>query len=493
MVDHPSPPRARRALACSVALRLGFWPGPNRNPLDRRPFDAGSSPRASNPGLRGLGERAQEREVRLAIARSEEPSPLLPMPLRTPCRPVDGASLAFLRFAFGVTVAVDALRALATGEVTRRFVDPVFHFSYPGLGWLEPWPGIGPYVHFVLLAIAGLALAFGLATRISAAATFVGLFAWFAWDAARYQNHPYLFCLLALLFAWLPGGRRGAEAVPAYALALMRFQLAVPFVFAGIAKCNADWLRGQPLTTWLAERSHLTGLGALAESGGLLVITGLAMSYAGLLFDLLIIPALLWKPTRAFAFGIGVVFHLTNAYLFDIGVFPWFLIAATTVFFEPDWPRRFGRARSVRPALDSTPRLGPLAGSAVALWVAIQLLVPLRPFFAEGDPSWTERGQRFAWRMKLREKTGFVHFRLVAPATATWRTLDPLAYLTEQQAAHMATQPELIAQFASYVVRTEREQGREVEVHGDVILSLNGRPWRRLVDPDVDLAAAPPR
>ncbi|MBI3800858.1 MAG: HTTM domain-containing protein, partial [Deltaproteobacteria bacterium] len=36
----------------------------------------------------------------------------------------------------------------------------------------------------------------------------------------------------------------------------------------------------------------------------------------------------------------ALMFHFMNARLFAIGIFPWMMIAATAIFFVPDWPRR---------------------------------------------------------------------------------------------------------------------------------------------------------
>jgi Vitamin K-dependent gamma-carboxylase len=40
----------------------------------------------------------------------------------------------------------------------------------------------------------------------------------------------------------------------------------------------------------------------------------------------------------------------------------------------------------------------------IALWIGIQILVPLRYFLYPGNVSWTEEGHRFAWMMKLRAR-----------------------------------------------------------------------------------------
>ena len=46
-----------------------------------------------------------------------------------------------------------------------------------------------------------------------------------------------------------------------------------------------------------------------------------AASYGSLLLDLFIAPALLWRRTRLPAFGVAVLFHLSNARLFSIRCF----------------------------------------------------------------------------------------------------------------------------------------------------------------------------
>jgi len=54
----------------------------------------------------------------------------------------------------------------------------------------------------------------------------------------------------------------------------------------------------------------------------------------------------------------------------------------------------------------------------------------------------------------------------------------------------MATQPDMILEAAHVVADDFRRRGvRAPEVRADVLVSLNGRPRQRLVDPAVDLAA----
>lgn len=64
------------------------------------------------------------------------------------------------------------------------------------------------------------------------------------------------------------------------------------------------------------------------------------LSYGGLLLDLFIVPALLWKPTRTPAVAAAAVFHSANTFLFPIDVFPALALAATLLFYPAHWPRR---------------------------------------------------------------------------------------------------------------------------------------------------------
>ena len=192
-------------------------------------------------------------------------------------------------------------------------------------------------------------IACGLFYRLAAALFFLGITYVFLLDTAMFQNHLYLISLLSFLMIFVPAHRAfsldawrrpalGSDTVPAWALWLLRFQIAVPYFYGGLAKLNYDWLvRAQPMTVWMAEGTEGSWGRPLHAAWGPYVL-----SWGGVLFDLLIVPALLWRRTRIPALLLAVTFHLTNSQLFTIGVFPWLMIAATLLFLEPTWPRRVG-------------------------------------------------------------------------------------------------------------------------------------------------------
>ena len=77
---------------------------------------------------------------------------------------------------------------------------------------------------------------------------------------------------------------------------MLRAQVAVVYVMAGLAKLNHDWLvRGEPMATWLASRTDVPVIGPLLDEPW----AGVATSWAGVVFDLTIVGWLLWRRTRA--------------------------------------------------------------------------------------------------------------------------------------------------------------------------------------------------
>ena len=448
-----------------------------------------------------------------------------------------------------------ALSYLAAGRVRRFWIEPEFHFKFPGFGWVEPWPGEGMLVHFWVLALLATCVAVGFLYRLSAALFFLGFSYVFLLEQARYQNHTYLICLLSLLAIFLPAGRMWSvdawlrpslrsQHVPTWSLWLMRFQVGVPYFFGGLAKLNGDWLRGEPLREWLARETDFPLLGnRLGDEWAVH-----AFSYGGLVLDLAALPLLLWRRSRRLTFVALLLFHVCNARLFVLGVFPWLMVVLTTVFLEPDWPRRVWsslRKGSVlqRGIVVTTAALvaalalefprerelaglaaGLVAGAIVGSWIAgrpqgssgpaprvaledrrkrwvvpalcawalFQLIVPLRHFLIPGKVAWTAEGQRFSWHMKLNDTDGQVRFVLTDVADGRREVIRPENVLTPWQIGRIDGRPDMLRQFAFHLAqRAEREEGREVLVHVEARVSLNNRPHQLLVDPKVDLARAP--
>ncbi|MGH2570150.1 MAG: HTTM domain-containing protein [bacterium] len=339
--------------------------------------------------------------------------------------PVDIASLVAFRIAFGALLTWEIYRYFDHGWIGRYFVEPTFFFKYPGFEWVHPWSAPWIHVHCVAMGALSALLLVGLWYRQAAALFCVSFSFLFLLDETNYLNHFYLIVLLSFLMIFLPAHRAfsidawrhpwiRSSTVPAWTIWLLRAQIGIVYFFGGVAKLNRDWLRGEPMGAWLVESVDFPDLGPLFVEGW----GGILFAYGGLVLDLAAPFLLSWRPTRAVGFALVVLFHLANERLFRIGIFPWFMIAATTVFFPPDWPRTLLR----RPPLPAAPhreartsRSRRLGIALVAVYLVVQVLVPLRHFLYPGNVSWTEEGHCFSWHMMLRDKEGAAKFRVTTP------------------------------------------------------------------------------
>ena len=267
--------------------------------------------------------------------------------------PVPAGSAAVFRIAFGLLGVAMVLRFVANGWISEVYVEPAHHFSYYGFGWVRAWPGWGMHAHFALLGLASLGVALGYRYRLSIAAFFL-LFTYIELiDKTTYLNHYYFVSLMSLLMVFLPlhrswslDARRGPIAqrpstIPRGVLWMLRAQIGLVYVFAGIAKLNPDWLlHADPLRIWLYNTTDTPLIGFFVRETWM----AYAMSWAGAFFDLTIVGWLLWRKSRPFAYVILVAFHVATGVLFpSIGMFPWIMIGATLLFFDPDWPARLSR------------------------------------------------------------------------------------------------------------------------------------------------------
>jgi vitamin K-dependent gamma-carboxylase len=422
----------------------------------------------------------------------------------------DVAALAAFRVGLGLIVFVSALRFLSYGWIDEMFVRPKFHFTYWGFSWIPlPSPGV-TYALFVVMAVLGALVALGLLYRFAVAALFVVFTYLQLVDVANYLNHYYLVSLLAGLMFFIPAHRAfsldawlrpaiRSSTLPAWCTYLLQFQVAVVYFNAGLAKATSDWLlHAQPMSIWLAARTGLPVIGPYLD----LPAVAYAAAWAGFLFDTTIAFFLLWRRSRPFAYVAVLGFHLMTHLLFPpIGMFPVIMVVSALVFFDSSWPRRLvARVRARASAVASLPAPAPAspgrwlgAGAVVAgVFMAFQIVAPLRSHFYEGNVLWHEQGMRFSWRVMSRAKNGSVTFHVRDPGSGRQWQISPAQYLTRMQEREMAVQPDLILQLAHHIARDFARNGHPgVEVRADARASLNGRRAERLIDPAIDLAREP--
>ena len=416
-------------------------------------------------------------------------------------QPVDGASLAVFRIVFGLVGMLSMVRIVANGWVSALYAGPANHFTYPLLGWVRAPSTVGMYVLVAVVGVAAACIAVGWKFRVAMVVFWIG-FAWIEFiDVTTYLNHYWFVTLAGALLIVAPATNDLAPRATHRPIALgwvwlFRLQIGVVYAFAGLAKLNSDWLlHALPLRLWLPTRTDVPVIGRfLAEPS-----TAYALSWAGALFDCSIVALLLWRRTRLWAWFAVIGFHVVTWRLFAIGVFPWLMVGATTLFFDPTWPRDVWARATRQPPRSTLGQRSPVGSprpprfivAAALAWALLQVAFPLRHLLLPGDYRWTGEGYRWSWNVLLTERGGDVSFRVTDTATGRTWIEDVADRYSPLQWKVMSTDAELIRQAAHLIATENRSNGLDVEVRVDAFVSLNGRRATRLIHPDVDLAHEP--
>lgn len=415
-------------------------------------------------------------------------------------RQVPAQSLAVFRILFGALLMWDCWRFVRHDRVWRYWIEPEFHFSYPGFAWIQPLPQAWLELAWFSMGGAALFVMLGLYYRV-AIIVLTLLFAYFfLLDAAEYLNHFYLVLLYAIILCFLPAARvwsldarllpKGRTSVPYLAVVMLRAQTEIVLIYAGLVKLTPDWLRGEPLGLWLQDRTEGLWIAPLAQTEWLVILA----AWGVITLHVLGAPLLLWRRTRLAIFLIYLVFHGANAWLFNIGIFPWLTIAATTIFFAPDWPLRLADRLRNRPdkapaplADTAQPLLPRIALLAATLWLIVQIALPIRGAAFDSEIRWSGDGHRFSWRMRIFDRQAVGSFIVTDRDSGdSWR-VDPDDYLSPRQTDKMLVRSDLIHQFANHLAALWHSRGHDVSVRAEICKSLNGRPCQNFIDPETDL------
>ena len=407
-------------------------------------------------------------------------------------KPIDGASIAVFRICFGLTLFVETIRYSSKGWYHYFYIYPKYFFTYPGFSWVTPVSEQGIYLCIFLLGLSSIFLALGILYRVAIATHFTVFLYFFLLDKTHYLNHFYLtLLLLGIMFfipadnlwALSPNSKKGT--VPRWCLSLLQIQIAIPYFYGGLAKLQGDWLAGEPMKVWLADAVQFPLIGRYFLEPW----AAYFFSWGGAVFDLSFIPLLLWKRTRIAAFMVAILFHAVNARLFHIGIFPWLMIAASTLFLSENWPRKWMKLKS-QPLSKEWGPISRFSLGIIGVYLALQLLIPLRHFLYPGWVLWTYEGKNFAWRMKEARIGSNLTYFYVNPVTNKPVILPFQNFLTKKQEYALRSEPEMVREFSHFLSeRLSRRWGKKIPVHVNYYTSLNGRKPQRRIDPRIDLSS----
>ena len=411
---------------------------------------------------------------------------------------IDNSPLVVFRIFFGFLVACESFGAILTGWVKRILIDPEVTFSFIGFEWLKPLPGFGMYFYFIAMGVFGLAIMLGYRYRIAIISyTILWAGAYFMQKTA-YNNHYYLLLLISFLMIFLPSNSYASldvrqnrikeeNTMPYWISLLFIIQVAIVYVFASIAKFYPDWLDGTFTRNLLADSTNVITLKKLFLQKWFYLF----IAYMGIIFDLLIVPLLLFKKTRMLALLASLTFHLFNAIFLEIGIFPFFALTFVLFFYEPETIRSvfLRKKTSIETENGHSNYYGKkIVYFLIIPYLIIQLLLPLRHHFIEGDVLWTEEGHRLSWRMMLRERNGFIHIRIKDLKTGEESLYDYRKNLTDKQIQNLATKPDFIWQYCQYIKKEFK--GKEIAIFIDCKNSINRKEYKTLIDPKFDMAKA---
>lgn len=411
---------------------------------------------------------------------------------------MDNSPLIIFRIFFGILISLESFGAILTGWVDRTLIEPEFTFTFIGFEWLQPLPGNGMYFYYIIMGVMGILVTVGYRYRFSMIAFTLLWTGTYLMQKTSYNNHYYLLVLLSIIMCFFPANR-------AYSMDCKRdpgicsdqmytgvkwviiFQLFIVYTFAAIAKLYADWFDFTIIAQLMEARKDYFLIGPVLQHPIIHNIIGVF----GIAFDFLVVPLLLFKPTRKWAFIASIFFHLFNSIVFQIGIFPYLSLAFCVFFFEPETIRRiFFRSKPI-PVLSqyTPPASAPWITGFLGLYFLLQIMLPLRHHAIEGDVLWTEEGHRMSWRMMLRSRSGNMQFRIVDKTTGTGELIRLNEWLTSKQKRKVQANPDFAWQFARHLKKHYLEEGKEVEVYVLGNVRVNRREPAPLIDPKTDLAA----
>ncbi|MCE3227458.1 MAG: deoxyribonuclease HsdR [Bacteroidetes bacterium] len=384
------------------------------------------------------------------------------------------------------------------------YIMPKMFFPYYGFEWVKPLGDVGMYCVFGLLLLASLGIMAGAFYRLSAILFFV-LFTYIELiDKTNYLNHYYFVSLVSFILIFLPAAKNFSadnkifkiaevNTIPRSYTLILQLQMFIVYFFAGVAKLNSDWLlEAQPLKLWLPAFSHWPVVGGLLEQDWMAYV----FCWFGCIYDLLIGFFLFNRRTVNVAYGFVVIFHLATALFFNIGMFPYIMMTITIIFFKEelhikllDKLKSFTKYFNPRENTDSKIELRKVVVAVFAVLLTIQVLLPFRYLFYSGNLFWTEQGYRFSWRVMLMEKAGTAFFFVTDPNSGREIEIDNKDYLTYMQEKMMATQPDMMIDYAKFLkLEYEKKGFSNPKVRAQSYVTINGRGSKEFIDPTVDLS-----
>ncbi len=386
------------------------------------------------------------------------------------------------------------------GTIYRFFIQPAHTLTFIGFDWLQPLPGRWMYAYNAVMAIFAFGIAVGYKYRASVSAFTIMWVAEYLMQKSWYNNHYYLVILLCIFLFIVPANSYASidsrknhairqNTVPYWCVFIFMLQIAIVYFFAAIAKLYPDWLSGAYVNIMLNMRNG-KWLGPLLHDKTFHQF----ISIAGFMFDLLIVPLLLFKRTRIIGTIASVCFHIFNSIVLSIGIFPYLSLSFLLFFYPPEFSRKiFFRDKTRDIEIGTTtpePKDIKLVKYFLLPYFIIQLLLPIRHHFIKGNVLWTEEAYRMSWMMMIKNKKGDTIYKIRDNKTGKEFIYNLDNMLSKRQINAMRGRPDMIWQTAQFIKEEFADIGKDVSIFVTARVGINAHTKRLLINPNVDMAKA---
>lgn len=402
--------------------------------------------------------------------------------------------LAFFRILYGLILFSEAKRWGT--NIHPNFIKKELLFKFDYLDFLPLLDENILHVFATTMLICSVFIVIGFLYRISLFVYFIFYIYFFTLDISYYNNHYYFIILLCILLLGIKANKqlsidrilfRFSDCnIPSWNYYIIKFQICCLYFYAGITKLNPDWLQLKTMKASLLYDSEYIDNPLLRSDLAIYVF-----SYGGLIFDISIGFLLLYKPTRVFAIIIAIIFHLVNYATIDIGIFPILMIFSCLIFIEPSafesWVLKIIKGEKNNSGIIQiqSPYNKPIK-YILAIYIAIQLLLPLRHFLIKGNVDWTGEGIIYSWRMKsVARFRGDLKIILLDKETKKEIKVD--LFLPKHQQKILFYKPALFLQLRDYLLKKTKRNKENTIMNVIVTASINGSKLSYLIFPNIDL------
>jgi vitamin K-dependent gamma-carboxylase len=363
-----------------------------------------------------------------------------------------------------------------------------FVFHYPYLDFINAYSHLQIDIMKYIALFGVILITVGVFSRLGAFLFLICFGYIFLIDMSFYNNHYYLWCLIAILFILSDVDKsisildlikkntnKNIHITNYFTIGLL---VSIVYFYGGIAKINTDWLQGYPMRLLAVDRAYPFPH-----------FMGYFMSYFGLIFDL-VIGFVLWiKPKSILVILPYFAFHSSNYFIFNIGEFPLVMMAAYLLFIPLS---QFYFKELYKAVLDFLK--WNIASVLLILFFIIQLVFPLRFLILFEDVAWHRQGHYFAWRMMLHNhEPKYFQFLVVMPDLDDQYMIQFDKLITYRQLVNTFNDPYFIWKVAQKLALDAKTKYKtqNVEVYCNSLITLNQHTEQFLINTDTNLAGIP--